>query len=61
MNVRVDEDLCSGCELCANSVPDIFKMEDNLAKVIQADVPANLEEDVRDVADSCPVEAIIVD
>ncbi len=61
MKVRIDKDACTGCGLCADSVPDVFKMADDVAEVIKAVVPANLEGEVKDAADNCPVEAIIVE
>ncbi|MBN2552614.1 MAG: ferredoxin [Spirochaetales bacterium] len=61
MKVRIDADLCTGCGLCSDSVPDVFKMGDDIAEVIVADVPANLESAVKEAADDCPAEAIIVE
>ena len=61
MKVKIDGDLCTACGLCVDSVPDVFKMGDDVAEVISADVPSNLEEDVQNAADDCPVEAIAVE
>lgn len=61
MNVRIDADLCTACGLCTDDVPDVFKMGDDVAEVIQADVTGDLEDAVKDAADSCPSEAIIVE
>jgi ferredoxin len=63
MKVRVDEDLCAGCGTCAEMCPQIFEMEDDLAKVIIGDksVPEENEALCRETADSCPVEAIIIE
>jgi ferredoxin len=61
MKVKIDGDLCTACGLCVDSVPDIFKMGDDVAEVITADVASNLEEDVQNAADDCPVEAIVVE
>ncbi len=61
MKVKIDNDLCTACGLCVDSVPDIFKMGDDVAEVITADVPANLEEDVQNATDDCPVEAILIE
>jgi ferredoxin len=61
MKVRIDKDACTGCGLCADSVADVFKMGDDVAEVLKAVVPANLEADVKDAADNCPVEAIIIE
>ena len=61
MKVKIDNDLCTACGLCVDSVPDIFKMGDDVAEVITADVPANLEEDVQNATDDCPVECILIE
>ena len=61
MTVRIDKDLCTACGLCTDSVPQVFKMGKDVAEVISANVPANLENAVRDAASDCPAEAIIVE
>ncbi len=61
MKTAVDPDLCTGCELCVDTVPDVYEMEDDLAVVKVDTVPEDLEDDVRDAADSCPAEAISVE
>jgi ferredoxin len=61
MKVRIDPDLCTGCGLCSDSVPDVFKMGDDIAEVIAAEVPSNLESAVQEAVDDCPAEAIIAE
>jgi len=61
MKVRIDPDLCTGCGLCSDSVPDVFKMGDDIAEVIAAEVPSNLESAVQEAVDDCPAESIIVE
>jgi ferredoxin len=61
MTVKIDAEACTGCGLCTDSVPDIFKMGDDVAEVTKSNVPSDLEDDVKDAADNCPVEAIIVE
>ena len=61
MKVKIDADLCTGCGLCTDSVPDVFKMGDDVAQVLKAAVPANLEKAVKEAAEDCPAEAIIVE
>ena len=61
MKVRIDPDLCTGCGLCTDSVPEVFKMADDVAEVIKADVPADKEKAVKEAADDCPAEAIFVE
>lgn len=61
MKVSIDADLCTGCGLCTDSLPEVFEMKDDLAVVIQADVPADKEDELQEAADDCPAEAIIVE
>ena len=61
MKVKIDADLCTACELCVESAPDGFEMGEEVAEVKVNTVPADLEEDVRDAADSCPAEAILIE
>jgi ferredoxin len=60
MKVKIDADLCTACGLCTDSVPQVFKMGKDVAEVIAADVPSNLEGAVKDAASDCPAEAIII-
>lgn len=56
--VTIDVSLCTGCGLCENSCPEMFRItEDNVAHVISQD-PGQC--DLSQVAGECPVEAIIV-
>jgi len=61
MKVRIDPDLCTGCALCTDSVPEVFRMGTEVAEVINAQVSADLEKAVSDAAADCPAEAIIVE
>ena len=60
MKVKVDPDLCTACELCADTCPEVFEMQDDLAVTKMETVPDGMEDDVQEAADSCPAEAIIV-
>jgi ferredoxin len=61
MKVRVDEDACVGDGTCVEICPEVFEMEGDLAFVKTEKVPDGLEDTVREAADACPVEAIILD
>ncbi|MFH0732377.1 MAG: ferredoxin [Candidatus Omnitrophota bacterium] len=58
MKVIIDESLCTGCGLCENVCPEIFKVDDNVAKVISKDFSSC---DPQQAADDCPVTAIIIE
>ncbi|QIX52648.1 ferredoxin [Rhodococcus sp. DMU1] len=62
MKVRVDAQRCQGHTLCAMAAPEVFELSDidGHASVVDEDVPADLEEKVREAARSCPEQAITV-
>lgn len=62
MKATIDADLCTGCELCVTTSPDVFEMgDDNIAKVKVGEVPAGAEDSVKEAAANCPVECIKVE
>lgn len=60
MRAVVDEDLCTGCGLCADECPEVFALTDDVAEVIADPVPADAQATCREAADNCPVEAIAI-
>ena len=60
MNVRI-EDTCTACGLCVETCPEVFEMGPDVAVVSAGEVPSEFEDTVRQAADECPVEAIIVE
>ena len=61
MKVSVDADLCTGCELCIDTCPEVFEMEDDVSKAKVEVVPEDAEESAREAAEDCPVEAIAIE
>ena len=62
MKATVDPDLCTGCELCVDTCPEVFEMnDDDIAVVIVDVVPADAEECAQEAADDCPSEAISIE
>lgn len=63
MKVRVDKDRCQGHTLCAMIAPDMFELSDidGSASAVTELVPADQEIAVREAAQSCPEQAIIID
>ncbi len=60
MKVRIEE-TCTACGLCVETCPEVFDMGNEFAEVIVDEVPANLADQVKQAAEECPVEAIIVE
>ena len=59
MRALVDRELCISCGLCAEICPEVFVMdEEMIAQVIAEPVPPEAEEQAREAATACPVEAI---
>jgi ferredoxin len=58
MRAIVDKDTCTGCQLCTEICPQVFRMEGDVAFAYVTPVPAGLEAACREAADSCPVAAI---
>ena len=62
MRTVVDPDLCIGCGICEDQVPEVFSLENGpVAEVIMDPVEAEFQEAARQAADDCPEEAIEVD
>jgi ferredoxin len=55
----VDKDKCSGCGLCTETAPDVFRMDDNeeFAECFSADA-AKDDEAAMEARDGCPEESI---
>jgi ferredoxin len=62
MKATIDKDLCTGCELCVTTCPEVFEMgDDNIAKVKGDSVPSGSEDAAKEAAANCPVECIKVE
>jgi len=61
MKAFIDPELCTGCELCVDTCPDVFEMEDDLAVVKVDVVPDDAEDCAQEAAESCPSEAITIE
>ena len=57
----VIEDGCIGCELCVQTCEKVFRMNDDGLAEVYGEVTADLEQDVADAAESCPVAVIHIE
>jgi len=56
-DVYVDEIECTGCELCVDTLPDVFETtEDGLSHVYNSEGAS--EDSIQEVIDNCPAECI---
>jgi ferredoxin len=51
------EEGCTACGLCSDICPQVFELED-LATVVQDLKYSDYEEQIKEAAESCPVEVI---
>jgi ferredoxin len=63
VKVRVDQDRCQGHTLCAMIAPEMFQLSDidGSSSAITEVVPADQEDLVREAAQSCPEQAILIE
>ena len=62
MKVKIDADLCTGCEDCVNALPAIFAMNDDGIAIVKVEtVPAESEEETKRVVDECQGAAMEIE
>ena len=61
MKVTVDKDLCLGCGICEGIAPEVFSMANEpYAEVLLDPIPEEFQDAVRESAEECPEECIII-
>ena len=63
MKATVDAELCTACEVCVDTCPEVFQLDDgeDVAVVIVGEVGPDLAESCQMAADDCPTEAITIE
>ena len=59
--VSVDQELCIGCGLCEETLPEVFRVGDFTASAVSGPIPAEHTESLLIAARDCPVEAIALE
>ena len=60
MKAKVDRDLCIGAAMCVGTAPEVFELDnEGLSHVVDPD--AGDEDLLREAAESCPVQAVILE
>ena len=60
--VSIDKNICIGCGFCAANLDEVFKMDDDdLATTKINDIPKDKDEEIKDIAEGCPVGAIKIE
>ena len=61
MKVKLDKELCIGCGLCEENLPEIFITGDYTAELKKTDVPDEMREKLEETIEDCPTDAISID
>ncbi len=62
MKVKVNQDACIGCGACVAICEEQFEInEEGLSEAKEEEVKTELEESVRNAAETCPTSAIEVE
>ena len=59
LQIQVDPDLCATCDICAQTAPNTFEI-DNDGKAVVKDPAGDSEETIIEAAEGCPTAAISV-
>ncbi|MGV9713086.1 ferredoxin [Gordonia sp. NPDC003424] len=59
MRIKADFDLCESNAICVGMAPDVFDLDDDdYLVILQEEVPAGREEEMRQIVASCPKSAL---
>ena len=60
MHIKLDKQLCVGCGLCEELVPEIFKTGDYTAELKKNEAEGELLNRTLEAAEDCPADAITI-
>lgn len=59
MEVKINDD-CSACGICEDTCPEVFELGDEKAEIKANPIPSEYQEKVREAAEECPTESIVI-
>lgn len=60
MKIKLDRELCIGCGLCEENIPELFKTGDYTAELKKEEAGEEFRKRLEETAEDCPAEAIEV-
>jgi len=61
MKVKVNSDACIGCGACTYTCPEVFELQDGVAKAVVEEVSDELKDKVVEASEGCPTSAIVTE
>ena len=61
MKAVIDRDGCTGCSLCAEICPEVFRMADDGLAEVHGEVTEENYDSAKEAEDSCPVSVITIE
>ena len=61
MKPIVNQELCIGCGTCEGICPEVFKLKDGKAQVIELENYTSYKDKIDQAVNSCPVQAISIE
>ncbi len=61
MKIKIDEEKCIGCGLCATLDPNIFSIDYKKGKAQVKNQPEEITKEIKSTIDNCPVSAINIE
>jgi ferredoxin len=61
MKPIINQETCIGCGTCEGICPEVFKLTDGKAQVIELADYATYKDQINQAVDSCPVQAITIE
>jgi ferredoxin len=58
MVVKIDEETCIGCGVCASMLDSVYEMDDDNGVATVKDATGGTEEEIQETIDACPVACI---